>query len=159
MAVLRFVRLLTLAVWIGSIVFFAAVLAPAAFSFLPAHPPAGVLESLALVRLHWIGIICGVLFLLCGLAEATQRGGASMILTRDLLLVVMLGLTLYAQFGPARQISKRQSGASTASDPVAQGELDPLQRQIGYLESGVLACGVVVVALIARDKRRDDDEY
>ena len=62
---------LALGLWLGALVFFGAILAPIAFSQLPplfASPAAGVhaagmVVGDSLVRLHWIGLFCGLIFL------------------------------------------------------------------------------------------------
>ncbi len=55
MSLLRFLMMLSLAVWLGGIVFFAFVLAPTVFSVLPTRNLAGMVVSRSLARLHWIG--------------------------------------------------------------------------------------------------------
>ena len=61
---------LALGVWLGALIFFGAILAPLAFSQLPplfgaqgVHA-AGLIVGGSLVRLHWMGLFCGVVFLL-----------------------------------------------------------------------------------------------
>ena len=73
MSVLRFIRLLALALWIGSIFFFAAVLAPTAFSVLPSRTLAGQMVSHSLFTLHWIGLACGLVFLLAAFCWRCSR--------------------------------------------------------------------------------------
>ena len=62
---------LALGVWLGALVFFGAILAPIAFSQLPPLFPnpasgihaAGMVVGSSLVRLHWMGLVCGLIFL------------------------------------------------------------------------------------------------
>ena len=62
---------LALSVWLGALVFFGAVLAPIAFTQLPPLFPnpalgihaAGLVVGDSLVRLHWIGLVCGLVSL------------------------------------------------------------------------------------------------
>ena len=61
---------LALGVWLGALIFFGAILAPLAFSQLPplfgaqgVHA-AGLIVGGSLVRLHWMALFCGVIFLL-----------------------------------------------------------------------------------------------
>jgi len=63
MSFLRFLMLLSLVAWIGGLIFFAFVLAPTAFSVLPTTHLAGNVVGRALGKLHWIGIISGIIFL------------------------------------------------------------------------------------------------
>jgi uncharacterized membrane protein len=67
MPFLRFLMVLSLVVWIGGLIFFAFVLAPTAFQVLPNTHLAGSVVGRALGKLHWIAIICGVVFLIASL--------------------------------------------------------------------------------------------
>ncbi len=67
MQALRFLMLLSLVVWIGSIIFFAAVLAPTVFAVLPTRQLAGQVVSRSLGIMHWMGIVSGVAFLICSI--------------------------------------------------------------------------------------------
>ena len=61
MALLRYLMVLSLIVWIGGIVFFAAVVTRAAFSVLPTHHLAGNIVNRTLASLHWMGIVSDLL--------------------------------------------------------------------------------------------------
>ena len=60
----RFLQFFSLGTWIGSILFFAAIVAPAAFTVLSNTDQAGAIVGLALGRLHLLGLTAGVLFLI-----------------------------------------------------------------------------------------------
>src|SRR5215813_11109371 len=68
MWILRTLMLLALIVWIGGIIFFAFVVAPTLFTVLPTTQMAGDVVSVSLNRLHYIGLVAGVVFLICSLA-------------------------------------------------------------------------------------------
>ncbi len=85
----RSVRLLTMAIWVGGLVFFAFVLAPVAFHVLPVHQ-AGLVVGRALPALDKIGFACGLLFIL---VIRSPRLGVK--LAQWLLVVLMLVLTIY----------------------------------------------------------------
>ena len=102
MSILRFIQLLALTLWIGSIFFFAAVVAPTAFAVLPSRTLAGMVVGRSLFSLHWIGIACGLVFLLCSVLLALIEGGPSPFHGRDLLMVAMMAITLSAHFGIER---------------------------------------------------------
>ena len=57
--VVRFLQFLTLGTWVGSILYFGAIVAPAAFIVLT-QDQAGALVGLTLGRLHLLGIVAGV---------------------------------------------------------------------------------------------------
>src|ERR1700726_3440247 len=100
MSFLRFLMLLSLVCWIGGLIFFAFVLAPTAFSVLPTTHLAGNVVGRALGKLHWIGVVSGVVYLMSSLLYSRLTdGSAHMFAARHVLLCAMLGLTLISQFG------------------------------------------------------------
>ena len=79
--VVRFLQFLTLGTWVGSILYFGAIVAPAAFTVLT-QDQAGALVGLTLGRLHLLGIVAGVIYLLVTAiwgrsAMALVRAGAA----------------------------------------------------------------------------------
>jgi uncharacterized membrane protein len=155
MNVLRFFMLLALVVWIGGIIFFAAVVAPTLFKVLPTHQLAGAVVSRSLGVLHWMGIACGIVFLITSMINwFAASGAAHPFAPRHLLVYVMLGLTAISQFVVSAKLLAMRT---------AMGEIDlvPLTdaRRIAFnqlhawstrLESGVLLLGLVVLFLVAR---------
>ncbi|MGO4210557.1 hypothetical protein AB4043_06970, partial [Terriglobus sp. YAF25] len=69
-AFLRALRLLSLVTWMGGIVFFGAIAAPAIFSPQVLEMTQGntripgIIVGLCLTRLHWVGLGCGIALLL-----------------------------------------------------------------------------------------------
>src|SRR5207245_2356966 len=108
MTVLRTLMLLTLIVWIGGIIFFVAVLAPVVFSgVLPSRELAGNVVNPTLTRLHWIGMVSGLIFLsssiLYNLAKFTRPKIFAPI---HILVLLMLLLTAVSQFGLAPRMHR-----------------------------------------------------
>jgi hypothetical protein len=98
--------LLALVLWIGGIVFFGAVVAPAVFTILPTHDLAGKVVTRTLANLHLIGIICGVVFLVCSMIVAyVTKGSAQPFAPRHIAVVVMIALTFFAQDVVARKMN------------------------------------------------------
>lgn len=98
MNVLKFFMMLALVLWIGAIVFFGAVVAPALFIILPTHDLAGKVVTRTLANLHLIGIICGVVYLACSMILGrVTRGSAQPFAPRHLAIVAMIVLTFIAQ--------------------------------------------------------------
>src|SRR6266480_292517 len=62
----RFLMLLSLAIWLGALVFFPTV-AQTAFATLPPHL-AGLVIRGSLLKLHWMAFSCGLIFLASSLA-------------------------------------------------------------------------------------------
>ncbi len=105
MTLLKFLMLLALVVWIGGIIFFAAVLAPAAFAVLPTHQLAGNLVNRTLAVLHIMGMICGVAYLVCSMVHLRlAKGSAQFLSVPHLLVIAMFLLTLVGHFGIARRM-------------------------------------------------------
>ena len=94
----RSLILLGLAIWVGGIIFFAAVVAPVAFGWVmpmvgdPAHglQVAGTMVRISIVRLHDIGLICGIIILLLCIIEKTARLTWRSIAPQLVLLAAML---------------------------------------------------------------------
>jgi len=155
MNVLRFLMLLALVVWIGGIIFFAAAVAPTVFKVLPTRDLAGAVVTRSLGILHWMGIVCAIVFLVASMLHAySTRGAAHPLAPRHLLVYVMLALTIISQFVVS---------AKMAALRAAMGEIDlvPIAdvRRIAFnqlhawstrLESGVLILGLIVLFLVAR---------
>ena len=115
---------LALGIWLGALVFFGAVLAPIAFSQLPplfATPAAGIhaaglIVGGSLVRLHWMGLLCGVVFLVVVvLARAHYRS----IIPQAVLVLAMMLLTAYSQFSIIPRMDTARDSVGGDIDAVA----------------------------------------
>jgi len=153
MAFLRFLMLLSLIVWLGGIIFF-AVLAPTVFRALPTHHLAGSVIAPLLSILHWMGLVSGIVFLASSIAYARIATGAPHIFAaRNVLLVIMLGLTLISQFGVTpRMDALRTSIGAIGNVPVtdpARVEFNALHAWSTRLEVAVLVLGLIVTYLTA----------
>lgn len=163
MSILRFLKMLALALWIGSIFFFAAVVAPASFAVLPTRTLAGMVVSRSLNGLHWIGIVCGLVFLLCALLLALLEGGTSPFHGRDLLLVAMMAITLAAHFGIERRMNalKAEMGVIDVipREDARRVEFNRLHVWSERLEGTVFFCGVVLLYLVVREQETSERRY
>jgi len=155
MSVLRFFMLLALVVWIGGIIFFAAVLAPTLFKVLPTHQLAGAVVSRSLGVLHWMGIACGVVFLITSMISSySARGAAHPFAPRHLLVYMMLALTVISQLVvSAKLLAMRTAMGEIDLVPVTDARriaFNQLHAWSTRLETGVLILGLVVLFLVAR---------
>ena len=152
MALLRYLMVLSLIVWIGGIVFFAAVVTRAAFSVLPTHHLAGNIVNRTLASLHWMGIVSAIVFLVSSLIYSRLHDGSAHPLAwRHILICVMLLLTLTSQFGVSPKMASLRASLGdldtvAATDP-ARVEFNKLHGWSTRLEGGVLLLGLVVVYL------------
>jgi Domain of unknown function (DUF4149) len=156
---------LVLGLWLGALVFFAAVLAPIAFSQLPplfATPAAGIhaagmIVGGSLVRLHWIGLFCGLIFLV---VSVVARAHYRTIIPQAVLVLVMLLLTAYSQFSiiPRMDTAREAVGgnveAVAANNPGRQ-IFDRLHQRSVHVEGLVLLCGVGALVATAHWSRRE----
>src|SRR6476646_11490222 len=145
MSFLRFLMLLALIVWIGGIIFFAFVLAPTLFSALPTTNLAGDVVNATLTKLHWMGLISGVVFLICSLLYNWQKYvQLRPFALSHVFVVLMLAFTLLSQFGITPRMRELRSSPAMM-DPVGGGEFDSLNAWSTYLEGGALLLGIGVV--------------
>jgi len=150
---LRSVEFLCLSLWLGGDVFLSFVVAPGAFAVLPGRDVAGSMVGYALGRLHILGLVCGVVFLVARLVRT--RSFASLAAPVALTVVLMLALTAYSQLGVSARLGRlRAEMGSVQSTPVEsplRREFDRLHRVSVLLESGVLLAGVAAVVFLARE--------
>lgn len=155
MSLLRFLMLMSLIVWLGGLIFFAFVLAPTVFSVLPTRHMAGSVVSSSLSRLHWMGIISGIVFLVSSMTYSRlTTGAAHPLAARHVCVCLMLVLTLISQFGispkmTALRASMGQIDNVAGNDP-ARLQFNALHVWSTRLEGGVLLLGLIVVYLTAR---------
>jgi len=146
--------LLSLIVWIGGLIFFAFVVAPAAFAVLPSRHLAGNIVGRSLGILHWMGIFSGLVFLASSLIyNQLTRGTAHIFTARHVIIVLMLALTLISQFGiiPRMDTLRASVGEidSVPPDNSARVQFDALHIWSTRVEGGVLLLGLVAVYLTA----------
>jgi hypothetical protein len=156
---------LVLGLWLGALVFFGAILAPIAFSQLPplfATPAAGIhaagmVVGDSLVRLHWIGLFCGLIFLVVSvLARAHYRS----IIPQAVLVVVMMLLTAYSQFSIIPRMDTARDSVGGNVDAVAANNpgrqiFDRLHQRSVHVEALVLLCGLGALVATAHWSRRE----
>lgn len=154
MSILKFFMLLSLIVWLGGIIFFGAVLAPTVFTVLPTRHLAGSVVSPSLNRLHWMGIISGIVFLVTSMIYSRMTSGSPHVFAaRHVLLVIMLLLTLTSQIAitPKMAVLRASMGEIDNVSPTdpARVQFNALHVWSTRLEMGVLFLGLVVVYLTA----------
>ena len=151
MTFLRFLMLLALVVWIGGIIFFAFVLAPTLFGILPTTKLAGDVVNATLGKLHWMGLISGVVFLVCSLGYNWQKHVQFRpFVLSHVFIVLMLAFTMVSQFGITPRMRELRSSPAIMDSANGRAEFDRLHAWSTRLEGGVLFLGLVVVILTAR---------
>lgn len=147
--------LLSLVLWIGGIVFFGAVTAPTLFAVLPTHDLAGKVVNPSLAKLHWMGIICGLVFLVCSMLLGFMLcANPQPLAPRHLAIILMLALTFVSQFIVAKKMLRLRDNIGVIdnvplNDP-RRVEFNHLHIYSTRLESCVLILGLGVLWGTAR---------
>ena len=156
----RALRLYAMVAWVGGLAFFAFVVAPVAFGSLASAHQAGLVVGGTLRVLHWIGLVGGAVFCLgTGWLWTRSEDSARVGFRRELVLTgLMLVVTAYSQFRvlPAMEVDRALAGGEveTASlENPGRVDFERLHTLSERLEGFVLACGLGVVFLLARESR------
>jgi hypothetical protein len=153
---LRSVLSLALIVWLGAEIFF-PVVAVTVFGVLrPDTHTAGLIVGHLLRVLHGMGLVSGMVALAV-LALGAARGvyNPRVVLVPVGLLVLMIGLTLYSQFGilPAMEGDRIAAGgaidAADAANPF-RIDFERLHDRSEHVEGLILLLGLVAVVFIAK---------
>ena len=151
--ILRTAEFLCLSLWLGSGVFLSFVVAPGAFSMLGSRDQAGAMVGFALSRLHFIGIVCGFVFLI--VRWLRTRAFSSFVAPVALAVVLMIALTAASQFKVIPRMAElRTQMGSIQNTPVESPprvEFDRLHRLSVGLETGVLLAGLAALYLLVRE--------
>src|SRR5579864_3909061 len=143
MSFLRYLMLLSLAFWLGGLIFFAFVVAPAAFSVLPTRHLAGNVVTRSITGLHWIGIVAAMVYLSSSVLYTRMMSGRLGVLAaRNVIIVLMLALTLISQFGIIPRMDRLRDSISEIDsvppDNPARVQFDALHGWSTRVEGGVL---------------------
>ncbi len=151
---LRFLMLLSLAVWLGALVFF-PVVAAAAFSALPTAHMAGLVVRGSLLKLHTMGFICGAVFLVCSLIyNRALLGRARAFAFSHILIACMLALTAISQFRIIPQMETLRVAAGeinqlAVADPIRL-HFESLHVWSTRVEGAVLVLGIILFYFTAK---------
>jgi uncharacterized membrane protein len=150
--VLRFIYLLSIALWIGGMAFFSFTAAPSIFKVLPREEAGNVVSDI-FPKYYWQGIICGVIALATSVALGMRDRWNGVLVVRTILIGVMVIGILYAVviLQPKVQAVKAQITSFESLAPT-----DPLRLEFGRLHgrsfsvnAAVLLLGVIVVFITA----------
>jgi uncharacterized membrane protein len=150
---LRFIEILALGTWVGGIIFLSFVVAPGAFGVLGSRDQAGSMVGFALGRLHWIGIVAGLVYVAALAAE--RRSLAVIARPAAICVVLMIALTFYSQqFVTSRLAGLRREMVSVDATPrenPLRVEFDRLHQMSVQIESVVLLLGLAGLFLTVRN--------
>jgi uncharacterized membrane protein len=146
--VLRFIYLLSIALWIGGMAFFSFLAAPSIFKMLP-REEAGKVVSDIFPKYYWQGLICGAIALVASVALGMRERWNILLIVRTIMIGVMVIGILYSVviLQPKIQAVKAQITSFESLAPT-----DPLRLEFGRLHgrsfsvnAAVLLLGVIVV--------------
>lgn len=153
---MRAVRLMTMIVWVGGLIFFAFVMAPTAFHVMGTTRQFALLIGASLQELNEAGHLCGFLFLITtiGLWFRSEPRGRRLMPYEVLLVVLMIGATMYVQRSilPAMERDRAAVGGDIDAAPPANParidfeRLHPLSEKV---EGAALLLGLGIVTLMA----------
>ncbi len=152
-ATLRFLQIFSLGTWVGSIVFF-IVFTQGIFPVMNNNDLTGAIVGYSLGRLHMMGIVAGVVYLLS--IAVKERSIGALAHPAALLVFVMIVCTMVSQYGVIARMDmlKLQMGsieATPAGSPLRIA-FDRLHQYSVWLESVVLFSGLAALFLTARQK-------
>ncbi len=129
------------------------VVAPGAFSVLASRDQAGAIVGYSLGRMHWMGIVCGVVILLVRVLR--MRSLSAVVAPAAWCVVLMIILTVISQVAvsPKMAVLRVQMGsieATVAGNPLL-AEFARLHTISVALESGVLLAGMAAMVWLVKD--------
>jgi uncharacterized membrane protein len=153
MTILRWLEFVALSIWLGSDIFLSFVVAPGAFSVLASRDQAGSIVGYSLTRMHWMGVICGVLILLFRLLRTRSFLSCSSPGALCILLMILLTVVSQLAVSPKMAALRVQMGSiqATAAGSPLLAEFSRLHRMSVSLESGVLLAGFAALYLFVRE--------
>ena len=151
-SILRFVQVIALGTWVGSIIYF-IVITQGIFGVLQSRDQTGLMVGYSLARLHYLGMVAAVLYLVAGLALA--QSAKAFLQPAMIGVVLMLALTLVTQMRVLPRLAELRtemvSVDSTPKDNLLRVEFDRLHKTSVRIETTVLLIGIAALFLIVRN--------
>src|SRR5271156_296683 len=151
-SVLRFVQVIALGTWVGSIIYF-VVITQGIFGVLQSRDQAGLMVGYSLARLHYLGMVAAVLYLVAGLALAPSV--KALVQPAMLGVILMLLLTVVSQTRVTPRLAELRTqmvsvDATPKNNPL-RVEFDRLHQTSVRIEVTVLLIGIAALFLTVRN--------
>jgi hypothetical protein len=152
---IRTLLMLALIVWLGAEFYFPVVAAVTFGHLRTGTHTAGQIVGTLLGVLHGVGLVCGgVLLALLTLASAWGVLRPRAQLFPMALVLVMLALTAYSQYGiiPAMERDRQAAGGIIDAAPLdspARQDFNRLHSRSTNVEGAIMLLGILLVALVA----------
>jgi hypothetical protein len=146
---------LALIVWVGAEIFFPIVAAITFQTLMPNTHTAGAIVGHLLRILHMMGLVSGMVALaLLAAAPVWKIYKPRAVLAPMGLLIAMIGLTLYSQFGIIPAMERDRIAAGGAIDAVdaanpSRADFERLHHRSVNVEGAVLLLGLATVVFVA----------
>lgn len=153
---------LALIVWVGAEIFFPIVAAITFQTLLPNTHAAGAIVGHLLRILHMMGLVSGLVALaLLAVAPVWAIYKPRAVLAPMGLLIAMIVLTLYSQFGIIPAMERDRIAAGGAIDAVdaanaSRMDFERLHRLSENVEGAILLLGLATVVFVARAEMGKD---
>lgn len=151
-----FAEVLSLGIWIGSMIFFSFAVAPGAFAVLPTRELAGAMVTITIGKIELLGLMIGPLLILIQAAGWRARYSSKLNNgLRVILILVMIACAALSRFGISpRMVSLRAAMGGhiddvPAADPLKVQFNDLHQYSVALMGTAMIA-GIVVVFLTVR---------
>jgi hypothetical protein len=158
-AALRFLYLLSITFWIGSIFFFSLVAAPTIFKVLPKQM-AGDLVTHIFPKYYLISYVCGLVALFTSLLSwlTGTHSGTVLYLLRVVILAIMLGLIIFTgEVIRPKALETRTEMRGLVQDSARYGELqnrfNSLHKTSVLTNSVVFLLGIAIVFITTYNNR------
>jgi NO-binding membrane sensor protein with MHYT domain len=152
-SILRFVQVFALGTWVGSIIYLSFVVTRGAFGLLQSRDQAGLVVGYSLVRLHYMGMVAAVLYLVAGFALAPSL--KAFVQPAMLGVFFMLLLTVVSQTRVTPRLAELRtemvSVDATPKDNPLRVEFDRLHQTSVRIEVVVLLLGIVSLFFTVRN--------
>jgi hypothetical protein len=154
--ILRILLSLALIVWLGAEIFFPVVTATVFATLRPDTHTAGLIVGQLLRILHGMGLVAGMVALASlSLGAAGKIFNPRAVLAPVILLALMIGLTLYSQFGivPAMERDRIAAGGAIDTADAANPyriDFQRLHSRSEQVEGLIILFGLITVVFVAR---------
>jgi hypothetical protein len=146
---LKFLMLLTLSLWLGGIIFASAVEIPVILAHVHDRLLAGEIVNHSLSKLHWLGMVCGLVFLLASLVRNyLAAADAKLLALPHILIVLMLTATAISQYRILPAIAQLRGAQA---DPGVAARFQHLHNWSVGLEGAVLFLALLALYSQASD--------
>ena len=155
-ALLRALRLLSMVVWVGGLILFSFVEAPAAFHEMGTTRQFAQLIGGSIFALNQLGHASGLVFIVASLLlwRPSSVRTRKLLRAQVLLVVLMMAATIYVQRAiiPAMEHDRASAGGDIAAVPAtspARADFDRLHGLSEKVEGSALFLGLAAVILMA----------